>query len=117
MARPANTPPIARMAKSRTASPASKNPLRVAATAQRNKIRPVASFSRLSPSSKAVSRRGSVTPLSTARADTASGGDTMAPNAKQAAQGSSGTSQCVTTPMVKVVNTTAPIASDRMPGK
>ena len=56
----------------------------------------MASLSRLSPSSKAVSRRGRETRWSTARADTASGGETIAPSAKQAAQGRLGTSQWVT---------------------
>ena len=53
-------------------------------------------------------------PCSTALAATASGGETMAPSAKHAAQGNAGTIQCATTPTTRVVNATAPTASCRM---
>ena len=47
--------------------------------AKRNSTRLVASLSRLSPSSSVESRRGSFTDCRTARAETASGGETIAP--------------------------------------
>ncbi len=65
-----------------------------AATAKRNSTRPVASLSRLSPSSRAIRQRGSTTRSSTAFTSTASGGDTTAPSAKHAAHGRSGTTRC-----------------------
>jgi len=116
-ASPTTTPPSASRTKLVTAAPALNVPLNVAATAKRNRTSPVASLSRLSPSTSADSRRGSLTFCSTARAETASGGETIAPSAKQAAQGRLGTSQCVTMPTAAVVKTIAPMASERMPGK
>ncbi len=94
-----------------------KAPVSTAATANRNRTSPVASFSKLSPSRNVLSRRGNFTRCKTARADTASGGETMAPSATQAAQGNAGTSSFVTTATTPVVNSTAPMASDKIPRK
>ncbi len=44
-------------------------------------------------------------------AETASGGETMAPRAKAAAQPIDGTSECTTNPTVSVVTSTSPTAS------
>ncbi len=45
----------------------------------------------------------------------ASGGDTIAPKAAQAGHGRPGTSMCATTATTRVVNSTAPMASDATP--
>ncbi len=66
--RPA-APPSASSAKLPSASATLKVPVTAAATAKRNSTRPVASFSRLSPSSRMDSRCGRCTRCSTARAD------------------------------------------------
>jgi hypothetical protein len=81
---------------------------------QRNSTRPAASLSRLSPSSRTMMRRGSASRSSTARAATASGGDTTAPSAKHTAHGSVGATQCATRPTAQVVNATAPMANSRI---
>jgi hypothetical protein len=47
-------------------------------------------------------------------AATASGGDTMAPSAKQAAQGRAGATAWAINPTTRVVNSTAPSDSDRI---
>lgn len=52
---------------------------------------------------------------STARAETASGGETMAPSAAQAAHGSDGIKRWTTIATITVVNSTAPMASDAIP--
>jgi hypothetical protein len=108
-------PPTTSSAKLVTAACRLNAPVNTAATAKRNKTRPVASLSRLSPSSKVLSRRGNVTRCSTARADTASGGDTIAPRATHAAHGKLGTSSLAANATTAVVNSTAPIASSKMP--
>src|SRR5215469_4880630 len=90
-------------------------PVIAAATAKRNRTRPAASLSRLSPSNSTISRRGNATRSNTAFAAIASGGETTAPSAKHAAHGRSGTIQRATKPTASVVNATAPIASSRIP--
>src|SRR6516162_7548648 len=90
-------------------------PVIAAATAKRNRTRPAASLSRLSPSNSTISRRGNATRSRTAFAAIASGGETTAPSAKHAAHGRSGTIQRATKPTTSVVNATAPIASSRIP--
>jgi hypothetical protein len=72
------------------AAPALNVPVNPAAIAKRNNTKPVASLTRLSPSRSVVTRAGSGNPLRTAFAATASGGETMAPKAKQEAQGRDG---------------------------
>ena len=113
--KPMAMPPEASSTKLSNACAALKVPVTLAAMAKRNSTRPLASFSRLSPSSKVSKRRGSFTRCSTARADTASGGDTMAPSAAQAAHGKDGNSQCATTATTMVVNSTAPMARASTP--
>lgn len=107
-------PPAASSTKLPAASTQLNVPVMAAATAKRNNTIPVASLTRLSPSSSTTIRRGSRSPASTALAATASGGDTMAPSAKHAAQGKPGTTRCATTPTTSVVNATAPTASCTM---
>jgi hypothetical protein len=87
---PAASPPAATVTKLMAACVALNAPVRLAATANRNNTRPEASLTRLSPSSNTVRRCGRRTFCNTALAATASGGETMAPSAKQAAQGSDG---------------------------
>lgn len=113
--KPTATPPSPSSAKRSTAPWKLNTPVSAAAAAKRYSTRPAASLSRLSPSSSTISRRGSATRSSTALAATASGGETIAPSVKQAAQGSEGTAQCTARPTARVVNTTAPIASIMMP--
>ena len=113
--KPITMPPIASTKNVPTAPVALNAPVTPAAIAKRNSTRPVASFSRLSPSSRMRSRRGSFTRSSTARAETASGGETIAPSAKQAGHERDGTSMCETTATTTHVNTTAPTASDVTP--
>src|SRR5476651_2738314 len=76
-------------------------PVSAAATAKRTRTRPAASLSKLSPSRIAISLRGSATRSSTALAAMASGGETIAPSAKQTAQGRPGTIRWATTPTRK----------------
>ena len=111
---PMATPPTAKPLKVASAWPALNVPVIVAATANRNSTRPEASFTRLSPSSNTTIRRGKLRRANTAFAATASGGEMMAPSAKQAPQGSDGSTQCATTPTMIVVKTTAPTASCKM---
>ena len=59
-------------------------------------------------------RRGNRNRRSTAVAATASGGETMAPSAKQTAQGAPGTSHLSASPTASVVVATRPIASSRI---
>lgn len=71
-------------------------------------------MTRLSPSSTTTSRRGSFSRDSTAPAATASGGETIAPSAKQAAQGKPGASSFAAQATATVVNTTQPTACSRI---
>ncbi|MNT16025.1 hypothetical protein D3C72_1511100 [compost metagenome] len=112
---PIAAPPKASTAKLPRACVVLNAPVMAAATAKRKSTSPVASLSRLSPSNSISTRRGSLTCCSTARAETASGGETIAPNAAHAAHGNEGNSQCVTTATTKVVKSTAPTANEVMP--
>lgn len=111
---PTAAPPAAATTKSRVARPPLTASPMVAATATRRAVRAVASLSRLSPSRMVTTRRGSPTLRATAVADTASGGATTAPRARQAASGSEGTTRCRTSPTAAVVNSTSPKASSAM---
>ncbi len=89
-----------------------ENPLPAAAnTATRNRVKAVASLTRLSPARIVITRRGSPSRRPTAIEATASGGATTAPSTSAAAHPSPGSSHQVTTPTTAVVNTTSPTAS------
>ncbi|GAA0644771.1 hypothetical protein GCM10009535_22740 [Streptomyces thermocarboxydovorans] len=77
-----------------------------AATATRNAVIAVASFSRDSPWRIVVTFDGSPTLRATAVAATASGGATTAPNTSAAVSGSPGTSRYRTQPTARVANST-----------
>src|SRR6185295_18507733 len=70
-----------------------------------------ASFTRLSPSSTATTRRGTGSLETIAAAATASGGETIAPSAMAAAHGSPGNSACAATATTTDVTSTRPTAS------
>ena len=75
---------------------------------------PDASLTRLSPSRTVTSLAGSLRRCSTALAATASGGETMAPSATPAGQGSDGMSHLATSATITVVKTTAPTDNKRI---
>ncbi len=70
----------------------------------------LASFTRLSPSTITISRRGTPSRLAIAFAATGSVGDTIAPSTTADAHGRPATS-CTTTATTAVVASTSPIAS------
>ncbi len=80
-------PPVATSRNCKLACPSEKLPVMTAATAKRNEMKEVASFTRLSPSRMTIILRGIRKCCVTARAATASGGEMMAPNTKHAANG------------------------------
>src|SRR5215467_4587756 len=74
------TPTAAASTKPTSVAPRLNIPNTNAPTAARYRIRAVASFTRLSPSRIVTTRRGTPSRPTTATADTASGGDTIAPS-------------------------------------
>ena len=88
-----------------------KVPVTSAATANCSATSAVASFTRLSPSRITWMRWGTPSRRMIAVAATASGGETIAPSAKAAAQGSAGTMECAIQATASVVASTSPIAS------
>ena len=107
-------PPPAASNVSQAIWPGPIEPPAAAARPRRNSTRAVASLIRLSPSRMVTSRFGSPIRRATAVAETASGGATTAPRAKQIENGTSGSSACTTNPTANAVNSTSPIASSRI---
>src|SRR5262249_23918956 len=87
-----------------------KAPVTAAATANLNATSPDASLIRLCPFKIVVTREGTLSFKMIALTETASGGETTAPSANAAANGSSGTSQCSTYPTTTTVSSTSPNA-------
>ena len=85
-------------------------PVTIAALANFRRTRPVASFTRLSPSRIVTIRRGRRTRRAIAVAATASGGETMAPRTRAAGHGTPGTRATTTAATAAVVATTRPTA-------
>ena len=96
--------------KLRTVPPNRNEPLTTAPTAARYNTRAVASLTRLSPSRMVTTRRGIRRRFPTAVADTASGGETMAPRAMASAQPMPGNRTCATAATPPVVASTSPTA-------
>jgi len=105
------TPPPAAMKKSSTVSLKMNVPLTAAITAARYRMSAVASFTRLSPSRIVTTRCGRPNRFATAVAETASGGETIAPKAMAPAQPNPGRQMCATTATAAVVANTRPTAS------
>ena len=111
---PTTTPMPTTHTKSPTAWPSTNVPLVTAATETPKAVSAVASLMRLSPSRMATSRWGTASGRSTATAEIASGGATIAPRAKAAASGMPGMIALPTNATTAVVNTTRPIESNRI---
>ena len=111
-ANPTITPPTPTSRNPAAASVTENTPVSTAATATRYTTRPVASLSRLSPSSTVTIARGTRSRLKIAVAATASGGETIAPRVKATGQSRPGTSACATTATTATVARTRPMASE-----
>ena len=107
---PTTMPPAATSTNWPVACTSENVPVSAATTANRYRTRPEASFTRLSPSIRVTIRRGTFMRDMIAVAATASGGETMAPNANATAQGSSGTSHLSVAATATVVAMTRPTA-------
>src|SRR5438876_3230665 len=86
-ATPTPTPPAATKRNRKLASPSEKLPVIMAATANRNEMKEVASLTKLSPSRMTMILRGTRKFCVTDSAATASGGEMRAPKTKQTAKG------------------------------
>src|ERR1051326_2551389 len=86
-ARPTQMPPVATKRNCRLACPSENAPVITAATANRNEMNDVASFTKLSPSRITIIFRGTRKCCVTDSAATASGGEIIAPNTKPTASG------------------------------
>ncbi len=113
MTAPTARPPTATTTKSSPATPIENATGPIAATAARYAMSADASLMRLSPSRIVTIRRETPSRWKTAVAATASGGATMAPSANAAASGMP-VSCCVTNATATVVNSTSPMASNRI---
>ena len=113
-ATPTMRPTLTTHTKSPTAWLSTNTPLVTAATDTPKAVSAVASLTRLSPSRIAVRRWGTASGRSTATADMASGGATMAPSANAAASGMPGMTATPTNATTAVVNTTSPTDSSRI---
>src|SRR5215472_9320353 len=105
------TPTAAASTKPTSVAPRLNVPNTNAPTAARYRIRAVASFTRLSPSRIVATRRGTPRAPTTATADTASGGDTIAPSATAPDQLRPRIRECAQSATATVVATTSPTAS------
>ena len=113
-AAPNSSPPTNSTRKFTEASMRLKVPVMQAASANWNDTMPDASLSSSSPLSRLFCRSGMSICFDSEDTATASVGPSAAPRAKAAASGMEGMTACTENPMMSVVATTSPMASDRM---
>ena len=109
--RPIATPPTTLHTSRQDASQTENVPATAAVTATRYRTSAVPSFTRLSPSTMVMARRGTPSRRMIAEAASGSVGATTAPRTKAALQDMSSTIACATTATAVIVTSTSPIAS------